>query len=141
VFGTLDHIGLVVRDLDASVEAAREVFGLELARMAPLADYAIDAAFLGEGRGTLEIFTFTDPEVLEPRLAGADQRLDHVALRVADLDALAAALRAAGARFVTPDRRRELSAPLELGGWRNLWTLPDTTGGLALQLIQPPPGQ
>ena len=138
MFGTLDHVGLLVRDLDGAVEQARAALGLPLARTAPLADYAIEAAFLGEGRGTLEIFTFTDRAVLEPRLAGAEQRLDHVAFRVEDLDALATTLSAAGARFVTPDRRRELLAPIDLGGWRNLWTMPDSTAGLALQLIQPP---
>ena len=94
-----------------------------------LPQYGIDAAFLGEGSGTLEIFTFADPDVLDPRLDGAERRIDHVAFRVEDLDALAAELRAAGARFSGPDRRGEIAEPIELGGSR-------TSG----RCRRPPPG-
>ena len=136
MYGTLDHVGLLVRDFDAAVAEAQEVLGLPFVRSAPLPQYSVEAAFLGDGPTTLEVFTFTDPEVLEPRLAGADRRLDHVAFRVDDLDALVATLRLAGVRFVTPDRRVELDAPLEIPGRRMLWTTPETAAGVALQLIE-----
>ena len=138
MFGPLDHVGLLVRDLDAAVAAAQATYGLPIARSSQLPRYAIDAVFLGEGTGTLEIFTFTDAEILEPRLDGADQRIDHVAFRVADLGALAATLRANGVRFSGPDRRGELLEPISTGPTRSLWTVPETSAGLALQLIEPP---
>jgi hypothetical protein len=86
---------------------------------------------------SLELFTFSDPEILAARLAGAERRIDHVAYRVADLDALAATLRGSGARFCGPDRREETVEPLALGGSRHLWTVPESAGGLAVQLIGP----
>ena len=138
MFGTLDHVGVLVRDLDAGVDAARESLGLEVARSADLEAFAIRARFLGEGSGSLEIFTFTDPEILEPRLAGLDRRLDHVAFRVEDIESLAATLRAAGVRFCGPDRREDALEPIPTGPARALWTRPETSGGLALQLIEPP---
>jgi hypothetical protein len=55
---------------------------------------------------------------------------------VADIDAVAAAMGAAGVRFTTPDRRESLSEPVELGGIRHLWTVPDTSCGQSLQLLQ-----
>ena len=79
-----DHL----RDALRQSGVAREVFGLPVAREATLAQYAIQAVFLGEGSGTLELFTSTYPAALEARLDGADRRLDHVALRVENLDAL-----------------------------------------------------
>jgi catechol 2,3-dioxygenase-like lactoylglutathione lyase family enzyme len=138
MFGAFDHIGYIVRDFDAAVAESREVYGLPVARTLELPQYAITAAFLGEGSGTLEIFTIADPELLDPRLGADERRIDHVAFRVDDLDALAATLRATGARFSGPDRRGEISEPLELGGARHLWTVPQSTAGLAIQLIEPP---
>ena len=138
MFGPFDHVGYLVRDFDAALEQAQALFALPLARRADLPQFAIRAAFLGEGSGTLEIFTFDDPEVLDPRLDGAERRIDHVAFRVDDLDAVVVLLRAGGARFSGPDRRGEVSQPIALGASRALWTLPETTGGLALQLIEPP---
>ena len=85
--------------------------------------------FLGEGSGTLELFSFTDPEILEPRLDGAERRLDHVAFRVDDIEAVAATLRAAGARFCGPDRREEVFEPIPTGPARALWSLPRDDDG------------
>ncbi|MGA2758650.1 MAG: VOC family protein [Solirubrobacteraceae bacterium] len=138
MFGQFDHTGFLVRDLDAAVERAQRAFGLPLARTLELPQYGISAAFLGEGRGTLEIFTLADPQLREPRLGSDEQRIDHLAFRVPDLDAIAATLRAGGARFSGPDRQGELPGPIELGGSRHIWTLPESTAGLALQLIEAP---
>jgi catechol 2,3-dioxygenase-like lactoylglutathione lyase family enzyme len=138
MFGAFDHIGYIVRDFDAALAQSRAVYGLPVARTLELPQYGITAAFLGEGSGTLEIFTIADPELLDPRLGDDERRIDHVAFRVEDLDALAATLRAAGARFSGPDRAGEISEPLELGGARHLWTVPQSTAGLAIQLTEPP---
>lgn len=136
MFGRFDHVGMIVHDLDFAVSHAREAFRLEVARTGAIAQFDIDAVFLGEGFGTLELFLFTDPEIQASRLEGATQRLDHVAFEVDDLDALAATLRATGVRFTGPDRRGELTEPFVLGSARNLWTMPETSSGLALQLIE-----
>jgi catechol 2,3-dioxygenase-like lactoylglutathione lyase family enzyme len=136
VFGRFDHVGMIVDDLDRAVARARETFGLEIARTGPIAQFDIDAVFLGEGFGTLELFLFTDPQLQSGRLEGAPQRLDHVAYEVDDIDAVSAALRATGVRFVGPDRREELTEPFAIGTARMLWTLPDSSAGLALQLIE-----
>ena len=138
MFGAFEHIGYIVRDLDAAVAQSQEVYGLPVARTLELPQFAVTAVFLGEGTGALEIFTFADPELLDARLGAEERRIDHVAFRVEDLDGLAATLRAGGARFSGPDRRGEISEPLELGGARHLWTLPETAAGLALQLTEPP---
>ena len=76
MFGELDHIGLFVRDLDAAVAEAREVFGLPVARETTLTQYGIEAVFLGEGSGTLELFTSVDAAALEERLDGRDRGVE-----------------------------------------------------------------
>jgi catechol 2,3-dioxygenase-like lactoylglutathione lyase family enzyme len=138
LFGEFDHAGFLVRDLDAAVEESQRAFGLPLARTFELPQYGISAAFLGEGRGTLEIFTLADAQSREPRLGADERRLDHLAFRVRDLDTIAAALRAGGARFSGPDRGAEVPGPIDLGGSRHIFTLPESTAGLGLQLIEAP---
>ena len=139
MFGRFDHIGLIVGDLDAAVSHARERFGLDVARTAVIPEFGIDAVFLGEGNGSLELFVFADPDVQARRLEGLAQRLDHVAFEVDDLDSLAVTLRASGVRFTGPTRREELVEPFPLGPTRHLWTLPETSAGLALQFIERSP--
>ena len=138
MFGAFDHTGFLVRDLDAAVARAQRACGLPLARTLELEQYGISAVFLGEGRGTLEIFTLADAQLRETRLGSDEQRIDHLGFRVTDIDAIAAALRAGGARFSGPDRRGEEPGPIELGGSRHIWTLPESTAGFGLQLIEAP---
>jgi catechol 2,3-dioxygenase-like lactoylglutathione lyase family enzyme len=138
VFGDLDHVGYIVRDFDDAAAWVREALGLPFARSVPLPQYGVDAAFFGRGTGTLEIFTLADAELLDARLEGVGRRLDHIAYRVDDIAETSAMLAASGARFCTPDRRQEVVEPIAIGSARVLWTVPESTGGLALQLIQPP---
>ena len=60
------------------------------------------------------------------------EELEHVGL--AELDV--ADIVRAGVRFAGPDLRAELHAPVELGGALHLWTLPETSAGQVIQLIQ-----
>ena len=136
MLGTFDHVGHLVRDLDAAVAHAERMFGLSVARTIELPQFGVAAVFLGEGTGTLELFTLADRVEREARLGGAEQRLDHVAFRVEDIDAAVATLAARGASFSGPDRAGELAGWIDTGPARHAWTLPDSTGGLPLQLIQ-----
>ncbi|HST56427.1 MAG TPA: VOC family protein [Solirubrobacteraceae bacterium] len=136
MLGPIDHVGYLARDLEATVAEFSALFGLPLARRLELPEFSLLAAFLGEGQGSIEVFTFTDPELLDARLGGARVLLEHVAHEVADIDALAASMRGRGVKFAGPDRRVELSEPLQLGGVRHLWTIPETCGGQTIQLLQ-----
>jgi hypothetical protein len=62
--------------------------------------------------------------------------LDHVAYAVSDIDRSARELSAAGVRFSGPDLRGELREPVDLGGVRYLWTIPQTSCGGSIQLLQ-----
>jgi methylmalonyl-CoA/ethylmalonyl-CoA epimerase len=136
MLGRLDHVGYLAADLEASVEELCSLFGLAVARHIERPQFALRGVYLGAGEGNLEVFTFTEEELLAKRLGDAKLVLDHVAYEVSDIDASAAQLRHRGARFAGPDLRFELHEPVDLGGVRHLWTMPETTFGQTIQLLQ-----
>jgi catechol 2,3-dioxygenase-like lactoylglutathione lyase family enzyme len=138
MLGTIDHVGYLARDLEGSIADFQRRLGVEVVRRFERPQFSLLGAYLGSGSGELELFAFSDPEIQAERLAGRDFVLDHVAYRVPDIAALQARLAAEGVRFSGPDLRDEVRKPFDLGGALHLWTVPETCGGQALQLIQPP---
>jgi catechol 2,3-dioxygenase-like lactoylglutathione lyase family enzyme len=138
MLGTIDHVGYLARDLEGSVRNFQRRLGVEVVRRFERPQFSLLGVYLGSGSGELELFAFSDPELQATRLAGRELVLDHVAYRVPGVVALQARLAAEGVRFSGPDLRGELTEPVDLGGALHLWTVPETCGGQALQLIQPP---
>jgi hypothetical protein len=134
--GTLDHVGYLVADLDAAVAEFQERFALQVLRPVILPQFSILGHYLGSGTGNIELFTITDAEMLADRLGGERILLDHVGFEVKDIVAKAAKLSATDVRFSGPDRRQEVTQPIELGGILHLWTVPQTSCGQSLQLLQ-----
>jgi catechol 2,3-dioxygenase-like lactoylglutathione lyase family enzyme len=135
MLGELDHVGYLAADLETAVREFQALFELPAVRSFERPEFSLHGVYLGSGDGHVELFTFTDEELIERRLGSAPLRLDHVAYRVADIDATHARLRSAGVRFCGPDMRVELHEPIDLGGVRHLWTLPETALGQSIQLI------
>ena len=136
MLGTLNHVGYLAADLDAAVERFVEVLGLSVVRRFERAAFSLQGVYLGPGEGTVELFTFTEPALLAARLGDAEVSLDHVAYEVADIDTVASEMRSQGVRFTGPDLRGELGEAVDLGGVRHLWTLPETSCGACIQLMQ-----
>jgi catechol 2,3-dioxygenase-like lactoylglutathione lyase family enzyme len=106
----IDHVNLVVDDLQTMIAFYQDLLGLRLTRRATIAgpwidavtglrDVEADVAFLEVPQGPgIELIEYRRPlgsrpaDLGEPHTKG----LRHIAFRVMDLDALAAALRAAG---------------------------------------------
>ena len=138
MLGRVDHVGYLTRDLEQALDRFSARFGAELERRFERPQFALEGIYLGAARGDLELFTFTDDQLLARRLGDNELVLDHVAYEVADLAALEARLRSEGVRFAGPDLREELAEPVDLGGTLHLWTVPETCWGQSLQLLQPP---
>jgi catechol 2,3-dioxygenase-like lactoylglutathione lyase family enzyme len=130
----LDHVGILVDDLEAACAFAREVLQLGEPTEVRVDEYGLSAAFFPLGAGRLELLRFDDPGERLP--AGERVRLDHVAVEVDDLEAEAGRLGGHGVRFQGPLRPDEVSAPVEMRGRRHLWTKPETAGGFMLQLTE-----
>ncbi len=136
MLGAVDHVGYLAEDLESALEEFAGTLGVEVRRRFERPQFSLVGAYLGAGEGNIEVFTFTDASLLAQRLGGSRVALDHVAYDVRDIDASERAMRAAGVRFSGPDLRGELLEPVDLGGVRHLWTIPQTSCGQALQLMQ-----
>ena len=134
--GPVDHVGYLAGDVDEAARQLAAPTGLAITRRFERPEFSLHGLYLGDGPGNIEVFSYTDSGLLRSRLAGHAIRLDHVALLVADIASVAAAMRSDGVRFSGPDLRGEVHEPIELSGALHLWTLPGTTGGHSLQLVQ-----
>jgi catechol 2,3-dioxygenase-like lactoylglutathione lyase family enzyme len=140
MLGKIDHVGYLAADLEGAVESMGERLGLPIVKRFERPQFDLVGVYLGAGHAGIEIFTFTDAELLTDRLVGAVLRLDHVAYEVSDIEAVCAELRTRGVRFCGPDNRDELPGPIDLGGVLHVWTVPETSCGQSMQLMQLPAG-
>jgi glyoxylase I family protein len=93
----LDHVSLLVEDLDASLAFYADVLGLEQDAARPALGYAGAWLRLPDGR-QIHLLRLPSPDVREGRpLHGGRDR--HLALLIDDLSALMERLRAAGVDF------------------------------------------
>jgi catechol 2,3-dioxygenase-like lactoylglutathione lyase family enzyme len=138
MLGRVNHVGYLADDVERGIAVFTERFGVEVVRRFERPQYSLVAAYLGAGTGSIEVFSFTEPELQAARLSGSKLSLDHVGYEVSDIRALQAELARSGVRFSGPDLRGELSEPVELGGVLHLWTVPESCAGLSMQLMQLP---
>ena len=103
----LDHIGIAVKDLSAALAFYRDALGLEVEPAEEVASQAVRAHFVPVGESKLELLEATAPDspiakYIEKRGPG----IHHITLRVDDIHAALAELRARGARLVDNEPRR-----------------------------------
>jgi len=126
---SIDHLGIAVPVLDDAIRFY-EFIGLSVAHRETVATEKVHVAMLPAGESRIELLEPSAPDspiskFLEKRGPG----LHHVALRVPDLQAAVANLRAAGARLLNEPRQGA-------GGHLYVFVHPASTGGVLLELIQ-----
>ena len=137
MLGRLDHVGYLVSDLAAAEAEFVETLGQPVVQRFERSVFSLFGMYLG-AEGELELFTFTDHQLLSARLGEEHIRLDHIAYETHDIATAAVSLAARGVRFTGADRREEVTEPFDLDGVLKLWTVPETAGGAALQILQRP---
>jgi len=129
----LDHVGVMVSDLEAAGAFLSGTLGLELDREAEIPALDVRARFYRAGPMTIEIFQPNDPAVAERELGGRPAKLEHIALRVGSLDAALSELGDQGVRF-------KHSEPVVTGPNLSAYTTPESAAGIVFQLFAPRPG-
>src|SRR5471030_2014233 len=102
----LDHVGIAVKDLPAALAFYRDALGLEVEAPEEVASQRVRAHFLPVGDAKLELLEATAPD--SPIAKYVDKRgpgLHHITLRVDDIQAALAQLKARGARLIDEQPR------------------------------------
>jgi methylmalonyl-CoA epimerase len=97
----LDHIGIAVRDLDQALEFYRDALGLEIGESEDVPSQHVRARFVPVGDASLELLEATSEQSAIARsIERRGPGLHHVTLRVDDIAAALAQLKARGVRLV-----------------------------------------
>ena len=104
---TLDHIGIAVADLGQALAFYRDALGLDVGPPEEVPSQRVRAHFVPVGEAALELLEPTAPDspiarFIEKRGPG----VHHLTLRVDDIEAVLARLKARGARLIDEAPRR-----------------------------------
>ncbi len=142
----VDHVGIATADLDLAVAFYTRRLGLQELRREHIADQRVVEVMLGAGRTVgalpavgpavpvtqLQLLAATSPDSAVARfLDRSGPGLQHLAFRVADLDRVAAHLRATGVRLLYPRPARGSAGSLIN------FLHPRDTGGVLVELVRP----
>lgn len=130
----LDHVGIAVSDLQASLAFFRDVLGLHVEPGEDVGSQKVRATFVTAGTSSLEMLEATAPsspiaKYLERRGPG----MHHVALRVDDIDAAIQHLKARGVRLIDDTARPGAEGALVA------FIHPSAAHGVLVELKQPAP--
>ncbi|HEX8030709.1 MAG TPA: methylmalonyl-CoA epimerase [Vicinamibacterales bacterium] len=128
----LDHVGIAVADLQASLAFFKDVLGLHVETSEEVASQRVRATFLNTGQSTLEMLEATSPD--SPIAKFVEKRgpgLHHVALRVDDIAAALAHLTSRGIRLIDQQPRPGAEGALVA------FIHPSASHGVLVELKQP----
>jgi methylmalonyl-CoA/ethylmalonyl-CoA epimerase len=98
---TLDHIGIAVANLEEALRFYRDALGLEIEMPEEVPSQHVRAHFIPAGESALELLEATDAESpIAKYVARRGPGLHHITLRVDDIAAALARLKARGVRLI-----------------------------------------
>ncbi|MBV8643295.1 MAG: methylmalonyl-CoA epimerase [Candidatus Eremiobacteraeota bacterium] len=128
----IDHVAIVVKDLDAVVALYTQTLGFTEVYREIVADQGIEAVGLRTGDAVIELLRPLSEDSPIARYRGdAETKLHHTAYRVADIHAELARLKAAGVRLIDEEPRKGAH------GNTIAFLHPKSTAGVLIELCQP----
>jgi methylmalonyl-CoA/ethylmalonyl-CoA epimerase len=132
VFGSIDHIGVAVEDLDAAIAIHRDTYGMPLVHRETIEAQGVEAALLDVGESHVELLAPLGADTPVGRfLAKHGPGLHHVAYRVDNVAQRLDDLRAAGVRLIDEEPRTGIR------GAQIAFLHPSASGGVLTELVQP----
>ncbi len=126
----LDHVGVMVADLDAAGAFLAGTLGLPLVREGEVPALDVRTRFYQCGPVLIEVFQPNDPAVAERELGGAPAKIEHIAVRVESLPDALRELGEHGVGFLNAE-------PLVTGPNLSSYTDPATSAGMMFQVFAP----
>lgn len=129
----INHVAIVVEDLDAALRFWRDALGLPLSKTEKNPGENVDIAFLPLGESEIELLQPTDPDSgIGKYLAKKGQGMHHLCVEVDDIEAVIARLVGHGVEMINeaPRVREE--------GTRYAFVHPKSAGGVLVELYELP---
>lgn len=135
MFNRVDHIGVAVEDIDASLELYERDYGMTLVHREVVAEQGVEAVLLDVGENHIELLAPTGPDTPVGKfIAKKGPGMHHVAYQVDDIEATLAALKEAGMKLIDETPR------IGIRNSRVAFLHPKTAGGLLTEIVQPAEG-
>ena len=129
----IDHIGIATRGIDETARFWCGALGLDLAEVEEVMEQKVRVAMLPIGESRIELLEATsDGSPISKFLESRGPGIHHIAVRVDDIRGTLAELKEKGARLIDEEPR------MGAGGCLVAFVHPSSTGGVLLELVQPP---
>lgn len=128
----IDHIGIVVKNLEASLKIYTEVLGIALETVEENEPYKVKIAFLPVGETLIELITptVTEGTMIADYLKEQGEGVHHIAFQVDNLDAALDKLKARGVPLID-------ETPKSGGrGTRVAFIQPSAINNVAIELLE-----
>ncbi|HQK42557.1 MAG TPA: methylmalonyl-CoA epimerase [Anaerolineaceae bacterium] len=126
----INHVAIVVRDIDASLDFWVKAFGLRLDHVEDVPSQASKVAFLPLGESEVELVQPTSMDSgMAAYLEKRGEGMHHLCIEVEDIDAALAHLKALDVRLIN-------SEPEVLPGRKMAFIHPKAANGVLIELYQ-----
>ena len=140
LFVCIDHVGYAVPDLDEAIKLHCDVFGWRVLHRETNEEQGVEEAMLGTGAQGAEnaqiqlLAPLNEKSTIAKWLErnGGRGGVQQVAYRVADVDAVSATLRERGVTLLYDEPK------IGTGGSPIQFAHPKSTGGILLEIVEPP---
>ena len=127
----IDHIGIAVKDIESALSFYRDALGLKLEEIEVVEEQKVKVAFLPISEGEFELLETTEEDgPIAKFIEKNGEGIQHIALRVENLEESLAELKSKGVRLIDEKPRKGA------GGAKIAFLHPKSTGGVLLELCE-----
>lgn len=127
----IDHIGIAVKSIDDMVDFYKNTLGLKIKGTETIEEQKVKTAFIPIGDSEIELLEATTPEsTIAKFIEKRGEGIQHIAVRVDDIEKTLADLKAKGIRMIDEVPR------YGAGGAKIAFVHPKSTHGILLEICQ-----
>lgn len=131
MFEKISHIGIAVKDIEASTALFQKIFGKGPDHAEDLAGHKVRTAMFTVGTSAIELTQALDPESPVAKfIANRGEGMHHVSFVVDDIEAELARLKAAGFQLIDEQSRPGAD------GYQVAFLHPKSTNGVLIEISQ-----
>jgi methylmalonyl-CoA/ethylmalonyl-CoA epimerase len=135
MFARIDHVGVAVEDLDASIALYENTYNMQLVHRETVTEQGVEAVLLDVGENHVELLAPLGPDTpVGKYLLKNGPGIHHVAYQVEDIDTVLSSLKTAGLRLIDETPR------IGIRGSRVAFLHPKATGGVLTEIVEPAGG-